>query len=587
MTHEYKDGKIVVYGKYHERVPYDMSNEYISVTADGVGGLSSYRIANREGDCIHTFLGLSRAVNGTPVDVYAEKRVEMIGRTQTLFFPCGETNVSIKLFLSREVNGIFCEVAAAPQDGISLTFNCRDAKKERDVLGVKCVEEPHFILSSDKAGDWHVANDAFYTEGQGSIRLLFSFDADIDGHKEAFLRFDEYKASSEREIEEIKLPAFAKTEEEKALFYSAYFTALENHKSIGSFRAFAAGCAYLYPLRTYFRDGYFTLLPFFESHPEYVRDDLLTLARGIAPDGTCPSAVKCDYTAFWGDHYDSPSFFVMALYDLVSHTKDESILSERIGEKTMLDIADAVLSKLSEHADESGLLYKEGAYNKRDWADEVNRNGYVTYVEALYARALRCASKLFRHRDDEKADAYHAAYERVKDAINTLLFDEERGYYVNYKSADYTEKNLSIDTVFTVLFGIADDWRARSVLHAMESLLETRHNKEQKGGDFGVMCVYPPYGKLTATAHKSMRPYDYHNGANWCYLTAMYAYAQYLYGGDYRYPLLSCFDYNVSRGHYTLVEYFSPACPTGGALQAWSGDIAFVCEQIGRPPFFD
>ena len=585
MTHSYKDGKIIVDAKYHEKVPYEISNELIGVTADGLGGLASYRIANKSEDCIRTFFSLSLALDGVPFDPYCDKRVSMIGRTETVTLSEGERTLSIRLFLAKEVNGVFYEITAAKGEEISLVLNCRSAKCD-DRLGTTFVQGMNFALSCDKAGDWLRENDAFYVSGKGSIRFLFTFGGDTEAHKEAFYLYSKHDRETRAKTEGIRIPASAVTEEERALYTAAYFTSLENHKSVGDFRAFAAGCAYLDPLRTYFRDSYFTMLPCYEDHPAYVREEIITLAKGIAEDGSCPSAVKSDYTAFWGDHYDSPSFFVMAIYDYVTHTGDRSVLEEVIHGKTLLETLGVVLDKLTERADETGLLYKEGSFNKRDWADEVNRNGYVTYVEALYARALRSASRLFRESDPRRAEGYAALYEKVKDAINTLLFDEELGYYVNYKSSDHTEKNLSVDTVFTVLFGIADENWARSVLRAMERLLETRHNHEQKGGDFGVMCVYPLYGERTATAHKSMRPYDYHNGANWCYLTAMYAYAQYLYGGDWRYPLLSCFDYNVARGHYTLVEYFSPCAETGGPLQGWSGDLAFVYDQIGKENFF-
>ena len=583
MRYEYRNGAIHASGPYFEEMRYDISNEKIAVLADGKGGLLSYRVADKGEDRLTTFFAFSLSLNGRPIDPYLEKNVEMIGRRQTVTIP--EAGVTITLFLSKEDNGVFFELSAKAGDALSVALNCRNAKSETH-FDSNFIRGANFLLSSSEKGDWVTENDAFYLEAKGSLKLFFSFDNDEAAHRRAFLAFDERDTASKEEIKEIDIPASVKTEEEKALYLAAYFTALENRKILGSFRAFAAGIAYLDPLRTYFRDGYFTLLPLYLAHPDYARDEILTLARGIAPDGSCPSAVKRDFSAFWGDHYDSPSFFVMMISDYVRHTGDESLLEEKINDVTLLELADKVLMKLSARADETGLLYKDGDYNKRDWADEVNRNGYVTYVEALYARALACASALYKGRDTEKSEKYAAAHQKVKDAINAILFDEEKGYYVNYKTPDFTEDNLSVDTVFTLLFGIADKKKAESVLDKMEALLETRNNQEQKGGDFGVMCVYPPYKGEKAAAHKSMRPFDYHNGANWCYLTAMYAYAKYLYGRDHAYPLLSCFSPNVRRGYFTPVEYFSPCAPTGGSLQGWSAAIAFTYQYIGKENFF-
>ena len=245
-----------------------------------------------------------------------------------------------------------------------------------------------------------------------------------------------------------------------------------------------------------------------------------------------------------------------------------------------------MLCRLQSKTDKTGLLVK-GDYDKRDWADEVNRVGYVTYVEALYYRALVVASRLFADRNDALASEYASQAAKVKEAINDLLFDNEKGYYVNYRAADgRVEDNLSVDTIFTVLFGVADDARARRVLDAAERLLETKNNTAQGGGDFGVMSVYPPYKLPRAACHKSARMYDYHNGANWCYLTAMYAYAKSLFGRDWKTPLLTTYRYMTSHGHYAPIEYFSPCCPAGSPLQGWSAALAFVWEKAGKGNFF-
>ena len=117
------------------------------------------------------------------------------------------------------------------------------------------------------------------------------------------------------------------------------------------------------------------------------------------------------------------------------------------------------------------------------------------------------------------------------------------------------------------------------MLQNMERLLETRNNREQKAGDFGAMCVYPFYGRADGAYRKSSQPFYYHNGASWPYLSAMYAYAKRKYGMEYRYALESWFEYNVNRGNYTPVEFFSPPQKDGSLLQAWCGAVAFVMDE--------
>ena len=53
------------------------------------------------------------------------------------------------------------------------------------------------------------------------------------------------------------------------------------------------------------------------------------------------------------------------------------------------------------------------------------------------------------------------------------------------------------------------------------------------------------------------------------------------------YALESWFDYNVARGNYTPVEFFSPPQKDGSLLQAWSGVAAFVMDEEISLGFWD
>ena len=578
----FENGKTVLRGKYYEAAKYDMSNESVAVQADGRGGLTSYRVANHPGDMLCSVLSLDVAAQGKRLSPYLPKTVEMVGRKQKITIKTNEGDVSVTTFLAKDTSGVFFLIEGGALS-LDLCFNCRDAKSD-STQKTPIVEGQNFVLYSSVAGDWVKENDCFYLSANGTIELLFSFGKPSEELSSAFADFQGALAACEAEVNDVLIPSSVQTEEEKALYLSSYFTALQNHKTVGEFSAFVAGINYLDPVRTYYRDSYFTVLPLLRSHPELVREELLTLAKGVTEEGACPSAVKSDFTAFWGDHYDSPSFFVMEVYDYVVATGDRAFLNVAVNGVTIGEKIKRVLARLASLTDESGLIYKEGVYNKRDWADEVNRSGYVTFVEALYYRALVAASHLFAE-DKPLSDSYKERANKVKAAVNSILFDEEKGYYVNYKNKYFTESNLSVDTVFAVLFGVADEQRSKSVLSAMERLLETQNNKEQEGGAFGVMCVYPPYSLPRAACHKSSRLFDYHNGANWCYLTAMYAYAKSLFGMDWRTPLLSTFRYMTEHGYFTPIEYFSPCCPAGSALQAWSAAMAFAFDRAGEKFF--
>ena len=100
------------------------------------------------------------------------------------------------------------------------------------------------------------------------------------------------------------------------------------YKEVGRFKGFIAGIVYQSPARTYYRDGYWTAISILKYRPDMVRNQILTLAAGINKDGKCPSAVKSNFKNWWGNHYDSPSFFAILLYDYVRLTGDLGIFTE-------------------------------------------------------------------------------------------------------------------------------------------------------------------------------------------------------------------------------------------------------------------
>lgn len=581
MEHHYQDGKIIVHNRYFEDTIYHISNECISVILNGKGAIVGYAPANEKNMLNACF---SMFFNNKPIDIYSNKTVEMIGRCQTIFLHLDNATLKIKQFLTASVNGVFVsyELIGRPNDilsvSVGLNINMEHAVYEdrnREIHG------KNFRFGATAELSFSDMNKAVYFDISAGkpVQTFLSCGNSTANASLAVSEFETHEKEMQAEIDALTLPEHF-SEEQKALFCSSYFCSLQNYKSLDGYQAFMAGHQYLLPMRSYYRDSYYTVLPMYRNKTDLIRNQIITLATGISENGDCPSAVKSDYSEWWGNHYDSPSFLAIMLYDYVKHTQDTSILSQAIKQVPVIQRAEKAIQKLSLFADQTSLIYKEGPYNQRDWADEVNRNGYVTYNEALYARALFCLSKLYHLFGDEaKASAYAQKFETVKKAINEILWDDELGYYINFKEKDFTEKNLSVDTCFVALFGIADDDKAIRMLKNMELLLETRNNKQQKAGDYGVMCVYPFYSRIDGARNKSAQPYYYHNGANWPYLSAMYAATKRKYGMEYRYALESWFDYNVKRGNYTPIEFFSPPQKDGSLLQAWSGVSAFVMDE--------
>ncbi len=578
MKTDYNLGKIVVSGYLFEPVLYSVSTNALSVDFDGKGGISKL-ILCRDGKNYTDRTYLSIFIDGERVSDFSNKTVENIGRTQKVTISSNNSKIIIDAYAPLNESVILYEVNFENLDGKEINY-CFDVGSYGFI--------PKFASSNEY--EYEHENLTYYIkrkkQDSNIMRFIVGYGAEQTECDNALKNFDNLKNELFEEIINVKLPSSVKTEEDKAFYYSTFFCVKENYKDFGEFKGFMAGCNYINPMRTYFRDSYWTTLSMYENDVGLVKNQILTLARGIATDGTCPSAVKVDFSAFWGNHYDSPSFFVMMIYDYVNHTGDFSLLNQKVNGKTLFETAVSVIEKLITFTDGTGLIYKEGDYNKRDWADAVNRNGYVTYNELLYFRALYSISELCRVQGVD-GTKYSNLSIKVKNSINEILWSEEKGYYVNYKTHDFCEDNLSIDTCLAILFNVVENENKEKLLNNFEKILETKNNKEQKAGDFGVCCVYPFYKGEKSLFSRSNQEFGYHNGSNWPYLSSIYAYAKYLSGREYEYALKSWFTQNLEKGNYTPVEYYSPTVKKGSNLQAWSGVGAFVLDRIGKKSFYD
>ncbi|MDE7348191.1 MAG: hypothetical protein K2N53_00840 [Clostridia bacterium] len=628
MALNYSDiGEIVVNEQFHKKVCYDVANNRITAQFDGRGGISKYAVMNKY-SVFSAFYSLY-TIDGRPLEYMCDKEVRMLGKKQITSFSEKGADIVITQFLDTENNCIYVEnKVSAKQDltfknvtnfGIDfgsyvqqLLANRLNAGNIAKILGglmkknKKSVEECDGMtyIKGQVMGDFYldvaVNGKAFGLESERGFYNQFSYGGQVKAGetktfryvisagtrsdftncnvKNALKNFDGALKDCDAYADGLDCPKPLEGNFMQAYYKSLLNASLSNYKELGKFKGFLAGIVYQFPARTYYRDAYWTVLSVLPVKPELVRNEIITLANGISKKGECPSAVKFNFKNYWGDHYDSPSFFVLMLYDYLVHTKDFSILEEKVKAGKVIDSANLVLKRLMKETDETGLLVKGGDYNRRDWCDNVFRSTYVTYDEALYARALFAMSEIYKvcYGDEVKSKDYADKYDKVVKAINDLLWDEEKGWFVNYCSDKFVEDNLSIDTVVIALFGLASEERIDRMLKNMQELLESKNNKEQGAGDFGTLSVYPFYKNTEDIVQKSSLPYYYHNGGDWPYLSCVYAYAKLMRGMDYIYPLTRWFEYNAEKGNYTPIEFFSPVHPDGSMLQAWSSTGAFV-----------
>ena len=576
MRKTYQCGRIFVSGECRDDVIYDVCSNEARVVFDGKGGIAEYSLCNQAGsllrDCtMHVY------INGEMLDVFSPKKVKLAGRTATVTLKSGETQIEFLQFVAPNERAVFCEIRTNRPGDYEFALDLNHAQYG-------------FHYATDAADRFDDENKSIYLRVRRNARFILSFDT-MTNCSRCLAEFDKYKKQVDGEVRRVQIPASAKTEKDKAIYLSGVFAALENYRETGDFKGFTAGGHVDAPIRSFYRDAYWTTLCLYRTRPDLVRDQILTLARGVEGNGECPSSVSFDFRPHLHNYYDSPSFLVMAVYDYINRTGDRTILDEAVGGKsadgqTVYDCCLLALDVLSEYEDKTGLIVKAGRYNRRDWTDQINRTGYVTYVELLYARALFCASRIAGTKDQKRARRYADMHARTVNAINELLWDDEKGYYINYRDGDFVEDNLSVDTILAVLFGVGDKRRTERLLDNVSKLLETQNNPGTGLGDFGVISVYPPYHGIDRCLSRSREPYVRHNGAVWPYWSALVAYAEALNGRDCSYALTSPFDWNVNkRGNYTPVQCYSPNTPDGTPLHAAGSVVAFVYDWMGEDFF--
>ena len=243
MKISFLDGRIIADGYLYEDVPYDVSANNLSVCFDGKGGLSKFLSVRSEKNYAPRSM-TSFYKNGERIGAYTKKRVKMVGRTQEICLYGDHYCVEIKQFITKSDNAVFVEMVVSADEQMDFelaygvgtswvipTFSC-------DTNCTFIEENMYFRIP-------------FCVVGKKRVRFVVDYEGNQSYCDWLLSVFDERIQQAYGEIENVKIPASVKTEEEKALYLSALFCSLENYKECGGLKGFVAGCHYLNPLRTY------------------------------------------------------------------------------------------------------------------------------------------------------------------------------------------------------------------------------------------------------------------------------------------------------------------------------------------------
>jgi len=432
------------------------------------------------------------------------------------------------------------------------------------------------LIVEPRGADWLIAGGAHRDEALSGLTLSI---AEAQGESAAHVRRCDLMAGAEPLLRSLVLAGA-----------HAALSSARRHPD-GGFAGLSAGLVYANPPRTYYRDGYWTLQLLIRIAPELAAAEIELLASKIEPDGEAPSAVILDGPhaeeferrrleelalsaihwragEWWSDHFDSPLLFVLALADYARASGDAA-LAQRFWPKLQ-----AIMTRYLRLKGPQGLPVKPA--NDRDWADNVRRGGLVAYDLGLWIGALDAIAELGATIDPATGRAAAAEAAAARRALPAALW---RGAWcADYVRADGSaEDHLALDALTLVRYGALPEPEALATLEAVRGRLESRRNAEQPWGDFGMLCVFPPFARPGELHGKSASAFRYHNGADWPWLDALYAAERLRRGlGGWRYPLTRWWEVALAQGWPAPVEYFSPPFGRGSLLQAWSSLPAAV-----------
>lgn len=384
----------------------------------------------------------------------------------------------------------------------------------------------------------------------------------------------------------------------------AALSSIRRHED-GSFAGLAAGLAYSAPARTYFRDGYWTLQALLTLAPKVVAEEIELLSHGVHPDGEAPSAVivadpvqakawrekvkaaphmakeHAKGREWWSDHFDSPLFFILMIGDYERATGDRGPADQH------WSLIKAIFERYRGFCAPGEALPLKPRHD-RDWADNVFREGYVAYNLGLWIGVLDVIARL--------GDALDPLLAREAAALGLLARIEVEAKlsvgdtYADYAAGEFIEDHLTLDSLTLLRNDAVPEGRALIALEAVRNTLESRANRAQPWGDWGMICAYPPFKRRRDVRAKTAFAFRYHNGADWPYLSGLYGWERLRRGlPGWRYPLTRWWRTSLENGWAGAVEYFSPPFGRGSLLQGWSAMpaaavMAFAATVLAGDP---
>lgn len=186
---------------------------------------------------------------------------------------------------------------------------------------------------------------------------------------------------------------------------------------------------------------------------------LVQVAESQQPDGQVMMCAPGDFATV--RHFNMPEFtlhWIMSIPQYVRYSGDTKIIRE------LYPSVVKGLAWFERHLDEEELLDAVPGWLWVDWA-EVDKRGQLTEINARFVGCLRIAAGFAERLGiAHDRDRYLALAGRVSEAVNRLLWDAERGVYVDSRRNDVRGRRVSQQSnAAAMFFGVAPRERWNSI----------------------------------------------------------------------------------------------------------------------------
>ncbi|MBM3880150.1 MAG: hypothetical protein FJ387_10595 [Verrucomicrobia bacterium] len=283
------------------------------------------------------------------------------------------------------------------------------------------------------------------------------------------------------------------------------------------------------------------------NDPQPIRDALLTFFKFQGPEGDIVDGYIPQARAHIGYKYrrtplapdllahkntvetDQEASLVQAIRKYIQKTRDRALLEEVVAGRTVRARLGWALDYLREHRFDArhGLIWGATTADwgdvqpEHDWGvelDESSHRALDIYDNAMFLIALEDYVTLVGAEAPEAAPwrPFHAA---VRAKTREHLWDPDRQKFIPHVYLEGSPFSADFDEAAVWYHGgtaVAIEAGLLTRVEIQGSLEQMRANVRQAGAGSIGLTVYPPY-PAGSFKNRSMAPYSYQNGGDWCW----------------------------------------------------------------------